>query len=128
VGHPAPRDLQQRHAEAEAAAELVSEGGTVHTCMQPWSLDVVLPGDQVSRGAALPDLEDRAWEESEARLLLSSHLARLPLRSRRILRLRFAQGWAQAEIAADLGVSQMHVSRLLNETLAELRQRLSDAV
>jgi len=53
-------------------------------------------------------------------------LARLNERDRRILLLRFFQGMTQTEIAAQVGISQMHVSRLLARTLAWLRRRLAD--
>jgi RNA polymerase sigma-B factor len=48
-----------------------------------------------------------------------------PPRERRILSLRFAAGLTQTEIAAHVGISQMHVSRLLNRMLDELRDALS---
>ena len=49
-------------------------------------------------------------------------LDRLPLRERRILALRFFDGRTQSEIATELGISQMHVSRLLARTLEQLRE------
>jgi RNA polymerase sigma-B factor len=59
-----------------------------------------------------------------ARLLL-----RLPARERQMLAMRFYGNRTQAEIAAELGISQMHVSRLLSRALAWLREAmLSDAV
>jgi RNA polymerase sigma-B factor len=51
-------------------------------------------------------------------------LSRLPERERRILLLRFFAGMTQSQIAAEVGISQMHVSRLLARTLARLRQGL----
>ena len=50
----------------------------------------------------------------------------LPARERRILALRFVRGLSQAQIAPEVGISQMHVSRLLTRTLAQLRERLAD--
>jgi RNA polymerase sigma-B factor len=56
-------------------------------------------------------------------------IARLPARERRLLAMRFYGNRTQAEIAAELGVSQMQVSRLLSRALSWLRDAmLSDAV
>lgn len=52
-------------------------------------------------------------------------LERLPDRERRILSLRFFHAMSQSEIAAEVGISQMHVSRLLSRTLTALREELS---
>jgi RNA polymerase sigma-B factor len=53
-------------------------------------------------------------------------LAALPVRERRILAMRFFADLTQAEIAVNLGVSQMHVSRLLIRVLTQLRARILD--
>ena len=53
-------------------------------------------------------------------------VAGLPARDRRVLFLRFFRGLTQSEIAEDIGVSQMHVSRILTQTLERLR-RAADA-
>ena len=45
----------------------------------------------------------------------------LPIRERKIVFLRFFQGMTQTEIAEEVGISQMHVSRLLSQTLRRLR-------
>jgi RNA polymerase sigma-B factor len=49
-------------------------------------------------------------------------LASLPPRDRHILCLRFYRGWTQSQIAEDIGVTQMQVSRLLSRALARLRK------
>ena len=54
------------------------------------------------------------------------YLKDLPERERRVLYLRFFQDRTQAEIAADLGISQMHVSRVLSATLDLLRERIGE--
>jgi RNA polymerase sigma-B factor len=61
----------------------------------------------------------------EHREALAPLLAALPDRERRILLLRFFGGLTQTEIGAQVGISQMHVSRLLSRTLALLRRQLS---
>lgn len=53
-------------------------------------------------------------------------LSRLPSRQKQILALRFLRGMSQSEIADELGISQMHVSRLLRRTVAELTECLSE--
>jgi RNA polymerase sigma-B factor len=68
--------------------------------------------------------EDESLEILESWVSVRSVLDKLPLRQRKILHLRFFRGMTQTQIAAELGISQMHVSRLLSATLAQLRERL----
>lgn len=83
-------------------------------------------------GAELGDLfgaADPAVDLVEDRLTVTHLIARLPARERRLLTMRFHGNRTQAEIAAELGVSQMHVSRLLSRALRWLREAmLTDAV
>ncbi|MDQ3646952.1 MAG: sigma-70 family RNA polymerase sigma factor, partial [Actinomycetota bacterium] len=65
-------------------------------------------------------------ENLEYRASLAPEMAKLPERERTILYLRFFKGLTQSEIADRLGISQMHVSRLLTRTLAGLREALED--
>ena len=69
--------------------------------------------------------EDMSLEGVEYRESIKPLLDSLPARERRILMLRFFGNLTQSQIAADLGISQMHVSRLLARTLAQLRERLT---
>ena len=55
-------------------------------------------------------------------MLLALSLSQLPERGRAMLRLRFVDGLTQSQIAAETGISQMHVSRLLASSLTELRE------
>ncbi|MDP9295138.1 MAG: sigma-70 family RNA polymerase sigma factor, partial [Actinomycetota bacterium] len=57
----------------------------------------------------------------EDRVSVAPLLRQLPPRDRRMLHLRFFEGLTQSEIAEELGISQMHVSRLLSQTLVRLR-------
>jgi RNA polymerase sigma-B factor len=61
---------------------------------------------------------------AEARVVLAPAVRRLGDRDRRILMLRFFRGWTQQEIADDIGVTQMQVSRLLSRILTELREQI----
>jgi len=69
--------------------------------------------------------EDAGLELVEQRETLRPLLARLPVRERRILELRFGKGLSQSQIATEVGVSQMHVSRLLTKSLNILRSGLT---
>jgi RNA polymerase sigma-B factor len=62
----------------------------------------------------------------EARATVHPLLASLPPRERRIVEMRFFQNMTQSQIAEQVGVSQMHVSRLLARSLAQMRT-LADA-
>ncbi|HEU4947366.1 MAG TPA: RNA polymerase sigma factor SigF [Kribbella sp.] len=68
--------------------------------------------------------EDEALEGVEYRESLKPLLAQLETREKRILTLRFFRGMTQSQIAEEIGISQMHVSRLLARTLTELRSGL----
>jgi RNA polymerase sigma-B factor len=68
--------------------------------------------------------EDDTLELLEYRASLVPLLDQLPPRERRMLYLRFFKGMTQSEIADKLGISQMHVSRLLAKTLSTLREGL----
>ncbi|MER7681418.1 RNA polymerase sigma factor SigF [Streptomyces sp. NPDC096934] len=75
--------------------------------------------------AALADFigtDDHALELVEDFHALAPMLAELDDRERRIIHMRFVEELTQAQIGEHLGVSQMHVSRLLNRTLAKLRE------
>ena len=71
-------------------------------------------------------LDDEELEQIEIRESIKPLLEALPSREKRILLLRFFRNKTQSEIAAEIGVSQMHVSRLLTRTLAELRTSLQE--
>ena len=65
--------------------------------------------------------------DAERRATMDPLLATLPEREQMILRLRFYEDLTQSEIADRLGISQMHVSRLLSRSLAKLRHQADDA-
>ncbi len=69
---------------------------------------------------------DAAVDAVDNRAALHGLLAVLPERERRILVLRFVDELTQTQIAQQVGVSQMHVSRLLAQVLARLRRGLAD--
>ncbi|GIF15796.1 RNA polymerase sigma factor SigF [Actinoplanes teichomyceticus] len=82
-------------------------------------------------GAELGDTlgsEDSGYELAELRAALNPALATLTEREQRILTLRFYGNQTQSQIAEQIGISQMHVSRLLAKALTKLRRQLGDAV
>ena len=88
------------------------------------SLDATINGSEDGE-AALQDFigtEDQALALVEDFHALAPLIARLDDRDRTILHLRFVDELTQAQIGERLGVSQMHVSRLLNRCLARLRE------
>ena len=91
------------------------------------SLDAPMDGEQdgVPLGATLGGEDDR-FEKVVDLVSVRPLLASLSERDRHILTLRFFRGWTQSQIAADIGVTQMQVSRLLSRTLTRLRTQLED--
>ncbi|MGD0374244.1 MAG: RNA polymerase sigma factor SigF [Streptosporangiaceae bacterium] len=129
-------DLAQRLGRAPTVAELaahlqmseeeVLEGLESANAYSTVSLDAPDSGDDDAPAVAesLGMLDD-ALEGVEYRESLKPLLERLPPREKRILLLRFFGNMTQSQIAIELGISQMHVSRLLARTLAQLREGLT---
>jgi DNA-directed RNA polymerase specialized sigma subunit len=70
------------------------------------------------------------WERSKSGAPISSSkrlMAVLTEREREVLRLRFAEDLTQSEVGARVGVSQMHVSRLIRQAVARLREAAEEA-
>ena len=88
------------------------------------SLDVPDSDDESPAVADTLGATDEALEGVEYRESLKPLLAQLPPREQKILVLRFFRNMTQSQIAAEVGISQMHVSRLLARTLAQLREKL----
>lgn len=88
------------------------------------SLDAADGGDDAPAVADTLGMVDDALEGVEYRESLKPLLELLPAREKKILVLRFFGNLTQSQIAAELGISQMHVSRLLGRTLAQLREGL----
>jgi RNA polymerase sigma-B factor len=71
--------------------------------------------------------EEESFELLEGWTSVAPAIRELPKRERTILYLRFFRGLTQTQIAEEMGISQMHVSRLLARTLRDLRQRVGQA-
>ncbi|MHB2022490.1 MAG: RNA polymerase sigma factor SigF [Mycobacteriales bacterium] len=131
----ATSELSQRNGRSPTVAELarhlqiseedVLEGLESANAYSAVSLDAPDSGDDDSPAVAdTLGITDDALEGVEYRESLKPLLERLPPREKRILLLRFFGNMTQSQIAAELGISQMHVSRLLARTLASLREGL----
>lgn len=104
--------------------EEVLEGLESANAYSTLSLDVPDTDDESPAVADTLGAEDEALEGVEYRESLKPLLEDLPPREKRILLLRFFGNMTQSQIAQEVGISQMHVSRLLARTLAQLRERL----
>jgi RNA polymerase sigma-B factor len=108
--------------------EEVLEGLEIAHAYNFTSLDAPIDSDDSHSASFAEQLgtEDEHLENLEYRASLAPEMAKLPERERTILYLRFFKGQTQSEIAEKLGISQMHVSRLLNRTLARLRESFEE--
>jgi RNA polymerase sigma-B factor len=113
-------------AEAQVSEEEVLEAMEAGQAYRFASLDAPAPGDEGDSMGASMGSEDPELAGAERRATLSPLLAHLPPREQTILHMRFFEGLTQSEIAARLGISQMHVSRLLGRSLAQLRDAGED--
>jgi RNA polymerase sigma-B factor len=94
-----------------------------------YAISVDKPAGEESESASLADTlgeEDGGLESVENHEALQPLLRELPERERTILMLRFFGNMTQTQIAKRVGISQMHVSRLLAQTLHQLREKLTD--
>jgi RNA polymerase sigma-B factor len=132
----ATSELSQKQGRAPTVGELalylkisdeqVLEGLESANAYSTLSLDA---GDSGSDDEPMPvsetlGVEDEALVGVEYRESLKPMLEQLAPREKTILLLRFFKNMTQSEIAAEVGISQMHVSRLLARTLAQLREGL----
>ena len=107
---------------AGATEEDVIQALEVRGAYLPMSLDAPAADD---RGTILPE-DDHGYSAIDEHELLSPLVARLPARQRQILHLRFVEEMTQSQIGQALDISQMHVCRLLADSLATLRQWIEE--
>jgi RNA polymerase sigma-B factor len=119
-----PRPSEVAHhlgIDVESVIEALAADGA----FTPASLDVPVGEDgSATLGDLMPE-DDLDFASAEARVVLGPAVRALGPRDRRILELRFFQGWTQEQIAQDIGVTQMQVSRLLSRILKDLRAQLA---
>ncbi|MFJ6409007.1 RNA polymerase sigma factor SigF [Streptomyces hydrogenans] len=135
AGDALSQRLDRAPTVAELAAELgrtedeVVEGMAASNAYTAASLDAQTEDDDHGQNeTTLADrlgYEDHGLTGIEYVASLKPMIASLPERERLILSLRFVTGLTQSEIGTELGISQMHVSRLLSRTLARLRRGLT---
>lgn len=120
---PSAREIAR---DLDVPYEHVVSGLIARDAYQPASIDAAASD---SEGLKLSDRmggEDPALENAEGYVAIKPHLEALPERERTILYLRFFGGMTQTQIAARIGISQMHVSRILTRTLARLRSEVAE--
>jgi RNA polymerase sigma-B factor len=101
----------------------VAEAAEAASAYDTASLDHPASEDGVGRaGDGRFGAEDDRFDLVEYGAIIAPALGALPVRERLILRMRFDRDMTQGEIAQVLGVSQMHVSRLLRRSLGRLRE------
>jgi RNA polymerase sigma-B factor len=119
---PTPREIADR---VGCSVEEIVEGLESSNAYATLSLDANDDSDE--GGQSMLDaigIDDEALEQVEIRESVKPLLESMPAREKKILLLRFFKNMTQSQIAAEIGVSQMHVSRLLSRTLEQLRASL----
>jgi RNA polymerase sigma-B factor len=125
------QDLGRAPTEGETATHLGVSGDDLQDARRaeiacrPSSLDTPLSGQPGT--ATVADAlgeEDRGVEHMLSMRAVAAHWSELPPREQKILLMRFHQDMTQAQIGQQLGISPVHVSRLLAHALGYLRQRL----
>ncbi|AJW38434.1 RNA polymerase sigma factor SigB [Rhodococcus sp. B7740] len=127
--------LSQKLGRAPTASEIAVELGIdvkeasqallARSAYQTVSVDSVVSEDRLPLMDTL-GAEDPELEKMESYLAVRPALEKLPERERRIVVLRFFGSMTQTQIAEKVGISQMHVSRILARTLAQLREDLGE--
>ena len=119
---PTVREIGERTGLSEDDVLEAMETAHAYTTQ---SLDAPSDDDGATSADRLGS-EEQAFEVLEGWTSVAPAIKQLPRRERTILYLRFFRGLTQTQIAEDLGISQMHVSRLLSRTLANLRKQVVD--
>jgi RNA polymerase sigma-B factor len=124
-------ELSRPPSPKEIAARLDMDVGDVLETLaaeenrRPLGLEAHIQGED-GEGPSTPEWVGRVddgYELVEDRMTVEAVLPSLDERQREVLRLRFVEDLPQSKIAARIGCSQMHVSRLLRTTLARLREQ-----
>jgi RNA polymerase sigma-B factor len=130
------QELRPRLSEAEARltqqlgrpprpSEVVLEAYESKTCASPDSLNDGPPGDDGFAWIERLPTEELGFQQAEAIAVLGPACRGLKWRDRRILELRFYEQKTQQQIADELGVTQVQVSRLLQRILTDLRRSIT---
>ena len=109
--------------DEEQALEAIETGHAYSTVSLSSPIGVE-NGDDLDPMESIGEI-DPEFEISEDRTLVAPGLSALDERERRILHLRFYEGLTQSQIAQQVGISQMHVSRLIRRSLEKMRDELA---
>lgn len=120
---PTVREIAERAGLSEDDVLEAIEAIHAHTID---SLDAPTDDQETSTTIESIGAEDPQLEVLEGWANIAPHLKKLPERERKLLYFRFVHGMPQSQIAQQLGISQMHVSRLLARTLAQLRRAVGE--
>jgi RNA polymerase sigma-B factor len=119
---PRPSEIAER---AGLPVEEVLEGLDAQQAYRSSSLDELVAGADTALANTLGSVDDEL-DKVEYREAIGPLLDELPARERTIVLLRFFGNLTQTQIADRVGISQMHVSRLLAQTLERLRRRMTE--
>jgi RNA polymerase sigma-B factor len=123
LGHtPTAEEIAER---CESTVEQVLEARGTASAHRAESLDRPVGDEEASSLMELLGSEDPGYTRAEYAADLGQALAVLPARERAVLRMRFEEDLVQREIGKRLGISQMHVSRLLRQGIERLQQDIS---
>ena len=109
--------------ELDTSAEQVLEALEAGSARSTVSLSAPTDGDSLDPMEVVGE-DDTEYDRVEDRASLEPAIGTLPAREREILRMRFEDGMTQSQIADQVGVSQMHVSRLIRKSIEQLRDEL----
>lgn len=131
---PAIEELSQLLGQAPRASDIAAHLGRDEDeivealacggCFTPTSLDDRGPGGEGMQVMERLGETENGFHRAEAIAMLASACRELKPRDRRILYLRFYRDWTQEQIAKELGVTQMQVSRLLSRIMRNLRDSI----
>jgi RNA polymerase sigma-B factor len=114
-GMPNDHELAEHCGEPVSA---VRQARLASQCYSPASIDAAM-----SRGVPFAcEASENELDRIECRMIVRSAMAQLDPEERRLILLRFFEGRSQSAIAAELGISQMQISRLLARVLTKLRR------
>jgi RNA polymerase sigma-B factor len=121
---PTPAEMADR---LDTSVELILEAREAAAAYRAVSLDRPRDDDEADPLGDAVGVEDPGYAVAEDAATVERLMQVLSDREREVLRLRFAEDLTQAEIGSLVGVSQMHVSRLIRQALARLRAAAEEA-
>jgi RNA polymerase sigma-B factor len=126
-----PPSIEEIAREMQCTTDEVLEGLEAGTAYRTASL--ATPGDSVDEEDGASETvtvgtADAELASADSRMSVHDVMRTLPHRDRTVLYLRFFDGCTQSEIARRIGVSQVHVSRIIRSTLGRMRDQLAESV